>query len=209
MSGPPINYRKFAISVLEDLYAEQPSLMSEPGFPPRRGRPPRSTERAIVGRMAIHAHPWAALLDGSAVVDFEYERVGVGRVAKRMAGRKISPDLIVHARGTLAGNFMAIEVKRAGHRKQRAWLPENAPPGPASEDFRKLHFFTHHLEAAEPPGMKSYRWGLYLEFDELGADSWWIPRGKPTALCDTQSFNCDYPGKPEGPPAGAIYERLP
>ncbi|MET7395174.1 hypothetical protein ABZS66_16960 [Dactylosporangium sp. NPDC005572] len=47
-----------------------------------------------------------------------------------MAEAKISPDLIIHEQGNPRGNFLAIEVKRAGHRKRRAW-----PNGPTLEDF--------------------------------------------------------------------------
>ncbi len=150
----------------------------------------------------VHASPRIASVFGQhAVVDYEYERVGMGRRAKRRGAVKISPDLIVHDRQNLTGNFLAIEVKPRGHKRLRAW-----PDGPALEDFKKLHFLTHHLEHVEPAGMRSYEWAICAEVDTHGVDSWWIPRGSVRPGCDLEYFDCDYRTDPRYPSL-AVHER--
>jgi hypothetical protein len=151
--------------------------------------------------MMVHASPRVvSVFDESAIIDFEYERVGLGRQAKRRAGAKISPDLIVHDRGNPQGNFLAIEVKPRGHKRLRAWTAGRASPaGPALEDFGKLHFLTHHLEGAEPHGMRSCEWAVYTEVDTHGVNSWWIPRERAMPGCDATDFDCDYERDPRYP----------
>lgn len=202
MNQVPAAWREFVHQVYEDLFLEDPSLVNmHTGRPARRSRP-RSTERAIVGRMMVHASPRVVSVFGQhAVVDYEYERVGMGRRAKRRGAVKISPDLIVHNRQDPAGNFLAIEVKPMGHKRLRAW-----PDGPALEDFKKLHFLTHHLECAEPVGMRSYEWAICAEVDTHGVDSWWIPQEGSKPGCDPENFDCDYRMDPRYPSL-AMHER--
>lgn len=202
MKKVPVAWKRFVHQVCGDVFREAPSLIDMQGERPARRSTPRSTERAIAGRMMVHGSPRVVKVFGpEAVVDFEYERVGPGRQTKRRGRTKISPDLVVHRRGDPEGNFLAIEVKLKGSDRLRAWTG-----GPARGDFVKLHFLTHHLEQADPPGMKSYRWALCAEVDTGGVDLWWIPQAGTRRGCDPCDFNCNYESDPDYPRL-AIYER--
>ena len=163
-----------------------------------RPLPPRSTERAIVARMTIYS---AALLTqtfpSGSTVDVEYERVGVGRDAKRRAGTKVSPDMIFHERSNPKSNFLVVEVKCRGHKRGRAWRG-----GPETGDLCKIGFFTNHLEQEEPEGMTSYAWGLCLELDSAGADQWWMTRRRaPMPWYQVDGV------PPQGPAEAEVYFR--
>jgi len=176
MGSPPTRYMNFIDSVLDKVYRERESLIGDPSGPTAELKP-RSTERAIVARMAVHADPLVTkAFTPQSIVDVEYERVGFGTDAKRRDGFKISPDLICHERLSPQANFLIVEVKCRGHRLARAWRG-----GPESGDLCKVGFFTHRLERQQPPGMRSYTWGLCLELDRNGADQWWATR-QPEAM---------------------------
>lgn len=112
---PPTRYLTFIDSVLDSVYRERKSLICDPARPPLLK--PRSTERAIVTRMAVHAD---TLVKGAftphSVVDVEYERVGVGVDAKLRDSSKVSPYLIGHERSNPRADFLVVEVKCRGHK---------------------------------------------------------------------------------------------
>lgn len=146
--------------------------------------------------MAVHADPLVASFFGRAsVIDFEYERVGIGHAYKEIEGRKVSPDLVIHERGNRRGNHLVIEVKPLGHSKGRAW----GLYGPALKDYQKLHFLTNHLERRRFDSSQSYAWGLYLELDTHGGNLWWIPRRSNNTLCVTDRLNCGFMQAPRAP----------
>jgi len=180
VSRPPDTYRNFMGKIVGRVFDESPSLICAGPPLPAAPQPPLSTERSIVGRLAIYAHDLVSDTFGDhAIVDVEYERIGPGADPKERAGRKVSPDLIFHVRHELRSNFLAVEVKRRDHRWRRAWHN-----GPEIKDFGKIHFFTHHLEHKLPPGMSSYNWGICLELDSHGVDAWWVTREGGISSCD-------------------------
>lgn len=139
---------------------------------------PRSTERAIAARMAVHAE-WLAKeqLDRSVVVDDEYERVGDGTDPKLVwqgtaEEHRMSPDLVVHSRTVRSANYLAVEVKRATVRKRRAWRG-----GPDALDLDKIAWLTH-LSTLTNGEQHSYDWGVCLELSREGATFWWLEGGQ-------------------------------
>ena len=202
MKDVPEAWREFVHQACGEVFLETPSLIDVQGEKLTRRSAPRSTERAIAGRLMVHASPHVVkAFDPDAVIDFEYERVGNGRDAKMRGPAKISPDLVVHRRSDPKGNFLAVEVKLKGRVRARAWRG-----GPARDDFVKMHFLTHHLEQAYPPDMKSYDWALCAEVDTACVDLWWIPRGGMERGCEPLEFNCDYESNPACPDL-AVHER--
>ncbi len=94
-------------------------------------------ERAITGRLADYLRPHFPGWD----VDCEYNRDD--HVVKRIDGRAVVPDIIVHRRG-LRENLLAIEVKKSNTREDD------------DEDIQKLNAFRDsHLH---------YQCGLFLKF---------------------------------------------
>lgn len=178
----------FLEGVLTSVYSEADDLIGMPDA--GEGPAPRSTERAIVARMAVHAERSVRrVFTKDSVADVEYERVGGGRDAKEgRDGNKVSPDLIVHERTRPAANYLAIEVKRATTPRRRAWRRQDDAldlrvSGPDADDIDKVAYYAH-LEALQPP-QHSYHWSVYVELDRNGADFWWIransledPRGR-------------------------------
>ena len=164
----------FLDEVLTAVYGEVTSLVGGRVGPPasRRQLEPHSTERALVARMAhLGERTVRKHFPAAAVVDVEYERVGTTAGHKQgWDGGKISPDLIVHERANLAGNYLAVEVKRCTVPRTRAW--EDGNFGPDAHDLAKLAFMTH-LSQLLPPNA-SYHWGAYVELDRNGADIWWL-----------------------------------
>jgi hypothetical protein len=93
-------------------------------------------ERTITGRLADHLRPQFPEWD----VDCEYNRDG--HEIKRVDGRIVVPDIIVHHRGT-PDNLLVVEVKKSNTR-----LPDE-------EDITKLHSYREsHLR---------YKHGLFLK----------------------------------------------
>jgi hypothetical protein len=190
------HYRDFVMTALRDLYLEPDSLVPRSDVLPTEVRSPRATERSIVGRFLIHAHQHVTTcFPPGSILDVEYERFGIATDAKTINHHKISPDLIVHRRGHPQTNYLAIEMKRFGHRRQRI-----APAGPATEDYRKVHYLTHCLEhhPRQPAGkarMSAYRLGLCMELDTAGATLWWVARPPRPYTCRPECEGWQ-PGQP-------------
>ena len=165
---PPQHLVDLLEVVLRRVFSEPASLLGAPTELPER---PLTTERPIVARMAIHSAPLVQRsFPPGATVDVQYERVGDGGPAKRR-GRRASPDLIFHTRGSSSDNFLAVEVKCRGHRRPRAW-----EGGPETGDLCKVGFFTHDFHDPRNAESSAYEWGVCLELDRAGADQWWMTR---------------------------------
>jgi hypothetical protein len=107
----------------------------------------RSSERSITHHFAVYLHReferWH--------VDIEYNRDGheIKRLRNLLDAEtdRVSPDIIVHTRGTNEDNLLVVEVKKRGS--------ENGA------DKNKLIEFTKPLTK---DGL-GYRWGLHLSLD--------------------------------------------
>jgi hypothetical protein len=168
--------KDFLHGVLSAVYMEDNDLIGLPTD--EHSKAPRSTERAIVARMAIHAEQKVReTFTDQSIVDVEYERIGAGTRHKVAWGRKISPDLIVHERTNVAANYLAVEVKRATVPRKRKWQARaDAMAGPDAVDIDKLVYVTHltALTRNDDQPQVSYQSGVYVELDREGAHTWWL-----------------------------------
>lgn len=126
-----------------------------------------ANERSITHRLAIHMEP---LFEGWNI-DCEYNRIGteankykqffiqpedIGHVSEiDPEGSRVFPDIVVHHRGENGSedNLLIVEVKLK-------WAKSSA-----ERDFLKLAAFTGLSKAEQ---LVSYRFGLFLMFDESG-----------------------------------------
>lgn len=125
-----------------------------------------ANERTRVARILVHLdrHMSSCELCAGLNVDSEYSRVGAGFTNKELSGRRVFPDLLVHARTVQTANVLAAEVKLRVSSRPRT--------GPDHKDQVKIDIMTGH-QFGIPAGVTPYKVGLCMNLNENSAEGWW------------------------------------